>query len=75
MTFMSIVQIEQGLKRGIYQFLNQANGCALVWDAERRKYVGHVEQAALEEAKRNSGITLLQWVGYGEGSEWGSSGW
>lgn len=75
MQFMSILEIEQGLKRGIYRFLNQANGCALVWDSERRKYIGHVELPRLQREAEERGLDLLQWVGYGQGGDWGSSGW
>ncbi len=75
MTFMSLAQIEQGLKQGIYRFRNRADGCALVWDAARRQYIGHVESAILNTAMQNAGLSLLDWVGYGQGESWGSDGW
>jgi hypothetical protein len=73
--YLSILDVEQGLKRGIYRFFNQADGSALVWDGERRQYVGHVELPRLQQEAEERGLDLKQWVGYGQGSGWGSDGW
>ena len=75
MQFLSLRDIEQGIKRRIYNFENQANGTALVWDSEKRKYIGHVELPMLQREAEAAGIDLSDWVGYGQGRNWGSSGW
>lgn len=75
MQWLSLYDLEQGLKRRIYTFFNRADGCALVWDGEQRKYVGHVELPRLQQEAAERGIDLADWVGYGQGGNWGSTGW
>ena len=75
MATLRLIDIEKGLKRGLYRLLNQANGSALVWDSEKRQYVGHVEMPQLEKEAEKKGIDIHQWVGYGDGNRWGSNGW
>ena len=75
MRFLSLHDIEQGIKRRIYNFQNQSDGTALVWDSEKRKYIGHVELPKLQQEAEHAGIDLSEWVGFGQGGNWGSSGW
>lgn len=75
MQWLSLLDMEQGLKRRIYTFFNQTDGSALVWDSEQRRYIGHVEIPRLQHEAEARGINLADWVGYGQGSKWGSNGW
>jgi hypothetical protein len=74
MKWLSLNDIEQGLKRKIYRITNNTDGSALVWDSEKRTYVGHIEQSRILEAVASGG-DIAEWVGYGKGNEWGSRGW
>ena len=75
MQFLSFIDIEMGIKRGIYRLLNNGQGKTLVWDAEKRAYVGHVDLPSVEKEATAEGIDLAKWIGYGTGDDWGSSGW
>lgn len=74
MRWLSLNDIQQGLERKIYKIVNHGDGAALVWDSEKRRYIGHVEISRLQQEANDNGIDLAQWVGYGQGN-WGSGGW
>ena len=75
MQFLSFIDIEMGIKRGIYRLLNNGQGKAIVWDAEKRAYVGHVDLPSVEKEANDRGVDLAKWIGYGNDNVWGSTGW
>lgn len=78
MQFLSLIDLEMGLKRGIYRIFNKPGGAAMVLDEEKRKHIGHVELPRLLEEAQEQGIEtekfdIEDWTGYGKGGEWGGT--
>lgn len=72
--WLSIRDIEVGLKKRIYEIENGKNG-SVIWDARSRQYVGHIETDVLRNTCSTLGIDIDTYCSLGEGSEWGSSSW
>ncbi len=85
MRWLSIRDVEMGLKRWQYRLFNGADG-TLIWDARTRQYVGHIETPAVQQCLAKMGLSLddyeeegrrrlADWCGIGKGADWGGGGW
>jgi hypothetical protein len=72
--WVSFRDIEMGLKKKLYTVQNDAEGCAVVWDAKTRQYVGHIDIKKAKKENVNVEKLLMDYCGYGKG-EWGGKGW
>lgn len=41
--YMSILDIDQAIKKSLYGFTNDTTDANMIWDAAKRRYVGHIE--------------------------------
>jgi len=77
MEFYSVIDIEMGVKRFFYRLFNSARGKTktLIWDSRERRYIGHLEMPSTLDQDQPDASRLADWIGYGNGSDWGASGW
>lgn len=72
--WLSMRDIEIGLKRRLYEIENRSNG-SVIWDAKSRQYVGHIETSELHNGCQAAGIDIYTYCGLGKGKDWGSESW